>query len=370
MRLMKTPRRLDLLITGRCNLRCRYCSHFSSGGDVGQDVSTEEWLQFFDELNRCAVTNVCLQGGEPFFRDDLKDIIRGIVRNRMRFSILSNGTLITDEMASFIASTGRCDSVQVSIDGSHSGTHDEFRGEGNFRRAVAGLKILLKHGIPSTVRVTIHRRNVRDIEATSRFLLEDMGLPAFSTNSASHLGLCRKNADQVKLTAEERSLALQTLERLTRKYNGRIGAAAGPLAEAGAWREMERARRERRPPMRGRGFLTGCNGAMEKIAVRADGCIAVCAQMPDLVVGRINRDDLTDLWNDHPTLYRFRTRNEISLHDFEFCRGCLYIDYCTGNCPALAQTTFNDPWHPSPEGCYRRFLESGGRLPETEWCGP
>jgi len=30
MKLINTPRSLDLEITNRCNLRCKYCSHFSS----------------------------------------------------------------------------------------------------------------------------------------------------------------------------------------------------------------------------------------------------------------------------------------------------------------------------------------------------
>ncbi len=112
-------------------LEMRVCSHFSSGGEVEKDLSTEEWLQFFEELHRCNVMDVCLQGGEPLFRPDLKELINGIVGNRMRFSILTNGTLITEEMATFLASSGRCDSVQVSIDGSIPTTHDAFRGEGN-----------------------------------------------------------------------------------------------------------------------------------------------------------------------------------------------------------------------------------------------
>ena len=80
MRVMKTPKSVDLSITNRCNLRCRYCSHFTSAGDSGSDLPKEEWLQFFEELNRNAVLNVCLTGGEPFIREDLEDLIEGIVR--------------------------------------------------------------------------------------------------------------------------------------------------------------------------------------------------------------------------------------------------------------------------------------------------
>ncbi len=195
---MSTPRSLDLQITAQCNLRCRYCSHFTSAGDVDEDLTTSGWLMFFEELNRCGVMDVCLQGGEPLCRPDLQLLIQGIVDNRMRFSILTNGTLITDDVAAFLASTGRCNSIQVSIDGSEPYTHDVCRGQGNFRKAVAGLKILQKHGLAATVRVTIHRHNVRDLHNVAKLLLEELALPEFSTNAASHLGLCRKNAEQAQ----------------------------------------------------------------------------------------------------------------------------------------------------------------------------
>ena len=361
---MKTPKSVDLEITNRCNLRCKYCSHFTSEGDVDQDLSTGEWLEFFEELNRCAVLDVCLQGGEPFIREDFRELVEGIVRNRMRFSILSNGTLITDETAQFLASTGRCNSVQVSIDGSVETTHDAIRGKGSIYKAVSGLKSLMKHDLPATVRVTIHRKNVRELEEISALLLEEIGLPEFSTNAASHLGLCRQNAEQVQLTAEERSLAMESILRLTKKYNGRISAQAGPLAEARGWIEMKDALERGLSGLPNWGYLTGCGGFMSKMAVRADGVMVPCGLIPGMELGRINRDDLKDVWQKHPKLNRFRLRRNIPLTNFEFCRGCEYTNYCTGSCPALAVTLLNDPYHPSPDACLRRFLEEGGRLPE------
>lgn len=364
MKVMNTPKSVDLEITSRCNLRCRYCSHFDSKGDVDRDLSTKDWLQFFEELKRCAVMDVCLQGGEPFIRDDFKELVEGIVANRMRFTILSNGTLITDEIAEFLASTGRCNTVQVSIDGSVEATHDAFRGKGTFYRAVSGLKSLMKHNLPATVRVTIHRKNVHDLAAVAQFLLEEIGLPGFSTNAASYLGLCRKNAQQVQLTTEERSLAMETFLRLNQKYDGRISAQAGPLAEVRGWLKMEEARKKGIKSLPNRGFLTGCGCFLSKIAVRADGVIVPCALIPGMQLGMINKDDLSDIWQNHPELNRFRKRRNIPLTDFEYCRECDYIAYCTGSCPALAATILEDLYQPSPDACLRRFLEDGGRLPD------
>jgi SynChlorMet cassette radical SAM/SPASM protein ScmE len=364
MRLMRTPKKVDIAITNRCNLRCRYCYHFESAGDVDGDLSTGEWSRFFEELNRCAVTEVTLAGGEPFMREDLKEIINGIVKNRMRFAILSNGTLITDEMAAFLASTGRCNHVQISIDGSMPESHDVMRGKGSFAKAVRGLMTLRRHGVPVAVRVTIHRKNVNDLEGIAKLLLEDLRISSFGTNSAGAMGLCRKNAEMVQLTTEDRILAMETLLRLNRKYNGRIQAMAGPLAEAKGWLDMEEARLTGKQLTPTRGYLTGCGCYKSSLSVRADGTITPCTMLSHIELGRINRDDLGEIWRDHDGLKALRERHLIPLGQFSFCEGCPYVDHCTGNCPGLSYTMVGEVNHPSPDACLRKFLDEGGRLPD------
>jgi SynChlorMet cassette radical SAM/SPASM protein ScmE len=366
MKIIRTPRSVDIDITNRCNLRCRYCYHFSSAGDVGMDLPKAEWFLFFKELNQCAVMNVTLAGGEPFLREDLKELIRGIVENRMRFSILSNGTLITDEMAAFLFSTGRCDSVQVSIDGSKPETHDACRGKGNFDRAIEGVRCLQRHHIPVLVRVTIHRHNVSDLESIAELVLEELGIPGFSTNAASYMGLCKQNVEEVGLAIEDRMLAMRTLLKLSTKYDNRISAQAGPLAEARRWTEMELARENGAMSIPLGGYLTACGCVMDKIAVRADGTIVPCTMLSHIELGRINRDDLKQIWQNHPAMNGMRERRIIPLSSFEFCSGCEHINYCTGNCPGLAYTITGKVNHPSPDACLKLFLEQGGRLPAAK----
>ncbi len=364
MKLMRTPKKIDIDITNRCNLRCRYCYHYESAGDAGGDLPAEEWLQFFEELNRCAVTEVTLAGGEPFMREDFREILGGIMKNRMRFAILSNGTLIDDDMAAYIASTKRCNYVQVSIDGSMPKSHDAMRGQGSFAKALEGLMILRRNGVRTAVRVTIHRKNVHDLEGIARFLLEDIGLDSFGTNAAGAMGLCRKNAEMVQLTTEERTLAMETLLKLNGKYNGRIQAMAGPLAEAKCWLEMEEARREGKAQMPNRGSLTGCGCYKSGLSVRADGTITPCTMLSHIELGRINRDDLGEVWQSHEALSALRQRHRIPLSDFSFCEGCPYVNYCTGSCPGLSYTLMGAVNHPSPDSCLRKFLAEGGRLPD------
>jgi len=267
-------------------------------------------------------------------------------------------------MADFLVSTKRCNYVQVSIDGSMPESHDAMRGRGSFAKAMQGLMTLRRRGVRTAVRVTIHRKNVRDLEGIAKLLLEDIGLSSFGTNSAGAMGLCRKNAEMVQLTTEERMIAMDTLLRLDKKYNGRITAMAGPLSEAKGWLEMEDARLEGRPQMPNRGHLTGCGCYREHLAVRADGVITPCTMLSHIELGRINRDDLGEIWRSHDTLNALRQRHHIPLSSFSFCEGCPYVNYCTGNCPGLSYTLTGEVNHPSPDACLRKFLNEGGRLPD------
>jgi SynChlorMet cassette radical SAM/SPASM protein ScmE len=363
LRVMNTPKKIDIALTNNCNLRCRYCYFFTSEADTGKDLPTAAWLKFFEELKDCAVMDVCLAGGEPFMRPDLREIITGAVRNRLRYSLLSNGTLIDDSIAEFIAASNRCSSVQVSIDGADSSVHDASRG--GFEQAVRGIKVLQRHNLPLTVRLTINRFNVNHLEETAAFLLEEIGLPAFSTNSAGYFGLCRQNNDEISLTTADRMKAMRSLLRIIKKYGNRVGAQAGPLAEALQWRELvQNSNSGKKPNGGGCGVLGSCGGVFSAMAVRADGVMTPCTQIPHIELGQINQNSLREVWQNHPELNRLRERRNISLRSFAMCRNCEYADYCRGGCPAVAYGLGGDENIPSPDACYKQFLSDGGTLPD------
>ena len=96
IQVMPSPQHLDIAITGKCNLACEYC-FYADEMPGRSDLPTERWLAFFEELGRLEVMNVTLTGGEVFSRSDLFELIDSLVANRMRYSLLSNGTLISEK---------------------------------------------------------------------------------------------------------------------------------------------------------------------------------------------------------------------------------------------------------------------------------
>jgi len=364
-RLIPTPRTLDLEVTSRCNLACRYCYYQNNAGVEYRDLPTERWLAFIEELGAAQVMSVSIGGGEALLRPDIFTLIDAVVANRMRFELLSNGFPVTDEVARRLAATGRCDYVQISLDGSRPETHELMRGPGSFAPALAAIRTLEAAGVPTAVRVTVHAGNIDDLPAIARLLLDELGLPAFSTNSVSALGSAGKYDGQL-MSAGEYLRAMQALAELEQRYPGRIQASAGPLADWHNYRELYVAR-ETGQPVAGRGRLVGCGCIFTRLAVRADGSYVPCVMLPQLVLGEIGVDPLREIWTGAPALNQLRDRVKTSLREFADCADCAYIESCTGNCAGGALSLLGDANRPSPDGCLRAFeralAEEGLRLP-------
>ena len=351
---VSAPRKVDIAITGRCNLRCKYCFYADEMTALA-DLPTERWLAFFAELGDLAVQRVTLTGGEVFTRPDLFELIDGVIANRMRYSLLSNGTLITEEvLAQF--ETGkrrlRLDSIQVSIDGSRAEIHDRSRPK-SFERALRGLRLLKEAGFPVTVRVTINTHNVDDLPNVARLLLEDVGLPSFSTNEAFPMGAGNCPGESVTLTRDQRQQAMDTLQALNERYDGRIGAQAGPLALARQFADIEARLARGETEMPGRGKLAACGGVFDKVDIQHDGTIVPCHLLPTFSMGKIGVDDLQEVWLHHPNINTIRQRRSIPIRTLETCRDCRYAGFCTGGCPGGVLNATGILLARDPAICYR-----------------
>jgi len=354
LKVMSSPKHVDIAITGKCNLACKYC-FYADEMVARTNLPTERWLSFFDELGSLGVMTVCLTGGEVFTRPDLFELIDGIIANRMRYSLLSNGTMITeDTLKQFEIGKRRqrLDSIQVSVDGSSAEVHDLSRPK-SFGRALRGLKLLKEAGYPVTVRVTINRHNVDDLENVAHLLLDEVGLPSFSTNEAYACGATDRTEGNIILTPAQRKQAMEVLTRLSEKYDQRISATAGPLILAQELKTMDEMLANGQTSRPGRGTLSACGGVFSQLGVLHDGTIVPCHLLSNLRLGTIGVDNLQDIWLEHVTMIALRQRQIIPLSSLETCKSCAYQGFCTGGCPGGAVYATGDFNTRDPMSCYR-----------------
>ncbi len=130
------PLRYILELTYRCNLACPYCY-------IGEDrqkneLSTEEWFDIIDQIPMYAF--ISLIGGEVLLRKDFLKIFEKASKQTLgKVNIISNGTLITDEMIdSFIKN--KLLLLSISLDG-YGENHDINRNkQGIFDKIILNLE--------------------------------------------------------------------------------------------------------------------------------------------------------------------------------------------------------------------------------------
>lgn len=354
----ESPLSFDISITGKCNLKCPFC-YYSQAINTRPDLPLHEWQTFFIELQGLGVREVTLSGGEIFCRNDLFAVIDSIIAANMRCSLISNGTLGSTATVTSLLEPHRrqrLNSIQISVDGSGPETHDLIRGHGSFVATDRFLRQLLQAELPVAIRVTISRRNCCDLKATFAYLLDELQIPAVSTNYACQLGSAVENAETIDLTGAERQQTMQELRHLAEKvWPGRINAQAGPLYESRQFENME-LQQQHTPAYNG--HLTACGCFRAKLAVHHDGIITPCNMLGDIELGRINHHSIKKIWLEHPILKKLASRTGFSLKNVPGCKNCEYVEICNGGCPATVISQTGDFFKPSLDNCYLAFKES------------
>lgn len=176
-----------LLVTYRCDLRCRVCDlpdraiARRKAGD--RELSTEEFRRVLGDFRAIGTLGVGVTGGEPMLRDDLETLLAHGTRLGMHMHLNTDGFRVDDASAKDLLKTG-VRSVNVSLDGSTAAEHDKARGRpGAFRNAIGALAALRRAreakrrgsdgSLPRLTVVTVlTTHNVDRVEETARVALE------------------------------------------------------------------------------------------------------------------------------------------------------------------------------------------------------
>jgi len=110
-------------VTKLCNQRCLMCNIWKTKSD---DMTVEQLEREIKKLKRFGVRYVFVQGGEPLIRKDIIEVIDLFIKYRIKPTIITNGILLTPEIAGEIAKR-RCN-LAVSIDSMDPELFEKLRG--------------------------------------------------------------------------------------------------------------------------------------------------------------------------------------------------------------------------------------------------
>lgn len=165
-------------LTERCNLSCVHCYINQSPNDrraQERELTTAQWKGVIDQIADAGCLFLLISGGEPLLRKDFKEIFMHARQRGMIISLFSNATMLTPEMADFLADYG-LHSLEVSLYGATAETYEKVTGiPGSFERCLRGIKLALERNIDTNLKTVLITLNLHELEAL-RSLAKRLGV--------------------------------------------------------------------------------------------------------------------------------------------------------------------------------------------------
>lgn len=179
----------SIILTYRCNAKCNMCDCFKYPTKPEEEMS----LDIIRKLPNMSFTNIT--GGEPFIRNDIKEIVRELYRKTNRIVISTNG-YFSDRILDLCEVFPKV-GIRISIEGLQE-ANDAIRGiPDGFNRGYSTLKELVRRKHPDVgFGMTVQDLNAHDL--VSLFdISEELGME-FATATLHNSFYFRKNDNKIK----------------------------------------------------------------------------------------------------------------------------------------------------------------------------
>ncbi len=343
------PRLIFWETTAGCNLACIHCRRITVADQLlPQDLKTDEAFTLINQVAAFAKPIFVLSGGEPLFRPDIFDIARHASDAGLIVALATNATLIDADIARRIKASG-VRRVSISFDGADAATHDTFRGQGAFDKAIAGMAHLRSVGVEYQINTTVARHNVKQMPETLAFA-KSLGASALHLFLLVPVGCGVEIADDQQITSAEYENVLTWLYDAEMQGGIELKATCAPhYFRITRQRQVEERRQgivRERPQSHHRQEHAGGNGHPGRGAMNAmtKGCLAgtgvcfishrgqvfPCGYLP-LEAGDLHRQSFREIWEASPLFNQLRDPGLLGGK----CGACEFKNVC-GGCRARA----------------------------------
>lgn len=340
------PRLIAFEITRSCNLDCIHCRAAASKGPYKNELSTEEILRILSEIKEIAKPIIILTGGEPLLRLDIFEISKKCKEFGLKPVLATNGTLINEEIAKRIKNSG-IERVSISLDGSTSFSHDNFRKvPGAFEKTLKGIENLKKQEIPFQINTTITGTNVEELPKIHQLAI-DLGAVAHHIFVLVPVGRGKK--------IQENSLSPGKYEETLIWFYNQRGKSSLQLKATCAptyYRILRQKAKEEDKKVNFETFgldamTRGCLAGTGFCFISHKGLVQPCGYL-EILCGDLRKQTFKEIWLNSEILNNLR--------DFKKYKGkcgiCEYIKVC-GGCRARAYEATGDYLEEEPLCTYQ-----------------
>lgn len=335
-----SPLNVEVHLTHRCNLKCIHCFQDSSPDcRKFEELSCDEWIRIFDQLEQSKVQSVMISGGEPFFYKHFTELFSHIVSKKLNYSVLTNATLISQRDINALSQKNVA--LSISLDGFSEELHDRLRGKGTFKKTVGVIRDLIDNGATVTLSYTVNSINYEFLREMIEFAIE-----------MKTQGVVFAFLEKMGRANENQFLALSTLQREVTK-----DIFKNLLKEFGKTIELSFIDPSSSTNNAKFSNQIYCSAGTVRAAVSADGKLYPCVHAfgyDELVIGDLLKENLLDAWRDKEKWGPYR--GEIQLKDINSCSNCYLKENCNLKNCRLKSYDQGRSFHNKPNECVRDFI--------------
>lgn len=215
------PTQIQVLLTERCNLRCRHCAVPEEDSPAGAELDMSAWRGFLRHSIEGGVRSVVISGGEALLRPEAVDLaVYAHDLGATLTTLVTNGLLFRGDIPGRIAAAQRRYrgfGVHVSLDGASATTHDWMRGPGTFHRTNRSIDRLRAAGGRVTgLHTVVHRDNRHELEECAQ-LGARLGVEVWTVFPVASLGRAQEIQDR-RLDAAAWRQVIDELRDIEQRY--------------------------------------------------------------------------------------------------------------------------------------------------------
>ncbi|MEU3510223.1 pyrroloquinoline quinone biosynthesis protein PqqE [Streptomyces longwoodensis] len=309
-------------LTYRCPLQCGYCSNPLELALYRDELTTAQWMRVIDQARGLGALQFHLSGGEPLVRRDLVELLAHARGLGMYVSLVTSGVGLTEGRLGELVDAG-LDHVQLSIQDSDRTSADAIAGIRSHTRKLAVAEMLRDTAVAFTVNAVLHRGNI-DHTLPIVELAAAMGAQRLELANTQYYGWALRNRDAL-LPSRRQLEESETAVAVARERFGERMQIVYVLSDYYETRP--------KPCMNGWGT--------RQLIVAPNGDVLPCpaaAQIPDLGVRNVRKDDLGSIWHDSAAFTRFRGTDWMP----EPCVSCDLREIDFGGCRCQAYQLTGD----------------------------
>jgi len=334
------PKRCVWELTARCNMRCLHCaSGLGPTYSRGEELSTAEAIQLCHELKDLGCEYVVLSGGEALLRDDWEAIAQELVGLKIATSLITNGLLITPDMAKRIKNAG-LRRVALSLDGLEP-THNYIRHHPHSFAAVClACSVLRDVGMRVNMVTHVNRMNLGELGSLEA-LIGGMGVEVWRLQLGSPVGRMVEHPELHLLPEHLPQIAdfIVAAKQRAAVYIS-VGDNIGYFSE----HEQELRKGADTPLFE---CWCGCPAGCLSMGIEANGNVKGCLSLQSsrFIEGNIRQQSLSSIWN-RPGAFQY-TRGFVISNLTGFCKESEFGEICRGGCTFMAFGATGSP-HNNP----------------------